>query len=303
MNTLKKISPALLISIVTLFVLILNIVLFTPRAIQSALESMEAKKVGWKENYKIMQELFKSEKFRESQKQSLQTAIQQMGWSTDSTNGNDNVNPPHGQPWHKEDGETPTEDKNIVKKISLDEIKKIRDDSIIMGNKNAKILIVEYSDLQCPFCKKHFEAGTLSNLVKKYDGKVAKTLRHFPLWFHQYAPKAAEGMECFANWNADKYFQYAWAIFAKDINSNWSDSIIFTVNKELWGNESEFKKCVESGKYTQRVSDQMSEWSKLFGVSGTPWNVIINTESGEYILVSWAYPITEFETIINKWIQ
>jgi hypothetical protein len=45
MNTLKKISPALLISIATLFVLILNIVLFTPLAIQSALENMEAKKV------------------------------------------------------------------------------------------------------------------------------------------------------------------------------------------------------------------------------------------------------------------
>ncbi len=301
MNTFKKISPVLLISIATLFVLILNIVVFTPLAIQSALENMEAKKVWGEENYKIMQELFESDKFKDSQKQSLQTAIQQMAWTANPTA--DTANPPHGQPWHKEDGETPTEDKNIIKKIPLDEVKKIRNDSIIMWDKNAKILIVEYSDLQCPFCKKHFEAGTLSSIVKKYDGKVAKTLRHFPLWFHQYAPKAAEGMECFANGDTDKYFQYAWAIFAKDINSNGSDTTIFTVNKELWGNESEFKKCIDSGKYTQRVSDQMAEWSKLFGVSGTPWNVIINTESGEYILVSGAYPISEFETIINKWIQ
>lgn len=290
-----------MVSIATLIVLILNIVIFTPFSIQSALQNLESIKVWWEENYAIMQELFASDEFRGSQKQSLENAKQQMlGWQANAAQGE--TNPPHGQPGHKEENEAPT-DSNVAKNISLDEIERIKDDSIIMGNKDAKILIVEYSDLQCPYCKKHFEAGTLNNIIAKYDGKVAKTIRHFPLWFHPYAPKAAEGMECFANGDADKYFKYAGAIFAKDINTNGSLTTIFEVNKELGGNDGAFKKCIESGKYTQRVADQLAEWSRLFGISGTPGNVLINTETGEFIVLAGAYPSSEFETVINKWLQ
>lgn len=306
MNTLKKTSPALLVSILTLIILVLNIVIFTPLSIQSALQKSEATKVGGEENYAIMQELFASNQFKSSQKKSLETAKQQMlGWQANPT-AQGGVNPPHGQPGHQEGNEAPTAqntDNNAIKKISLDEIKKIKDDSIIMGNKKAKILIVEYSDLQCPFCKRHFEAGTLNSIIAKYNGKVAKTIRHFPLWFHPYAPKAAEGMECFANGDADKYFKYAGAIFAKDINTNGSPTTIFEVNKELWGDQDGFKQCIESGKYTQRVADQLAEWSRLFGINGTPGNVIINTESGEFVVLAGAYPSSEFETVINKWVQ
>ncbi|HBB04186.1 TPA: hypothetical protein DCZ39_04825 [Patescibacteria group bacterium] len=52
------------------------------------------------------------------------------------------------------------------------------------------MLIVEYSDLQCPFCKRHFESKTLESIISKYNGNVAKTMRQFPLGFHQYAQKA-----------------------------------------------------------------------------------------------------------------
>lgn len=302
MDNFKKISPTLLVSSITLIMLVLNIVLFTPLSIQSALQKIEATKVWGEENYAIMQEIFASDAFKSNQKQSLETAKQQMvWWQANAPQGE--INPPHGQPGHKEDGDTTTSTVNAVQKISLDEIKKIKADAIIMGDKNAKILIVEYSDLQCPYCKRHFENGTLNTLVTKYNGKVAKTIRHFPLWFHQYAPKAAEAMECFANGDSEKYFAYAGAIFAKDINTNGSPTTIFEVNKELGGNEDAFKKCVESGKYTQRVADQMAEWTRLFGISGTPGNVLINTESGEFVVLAGAYPSSEFETVINKWLQ
>ena len=45
----------------------------------------------------------------------------------------------------------------------------------------------------------------------------------------------------------------------------------------------------------------MSEWSTLFWVTGTPWNVILNTESGEYVLVAGAYPTSEFEKTLDLW--
>jgi protein-disulfide isomerase len=188
---------------------------------------------------------------------------------------------------------------DAAKKISMDEVKKIKDSALLVGPKDAKILIVEYSEFQCPFCKRHHDNGTLKALVDKYPGKVAKTLKQFPLGFHQYAQKAGEAAYCFANGtDADKYYKFADGVFAKTLTS---DAVPFDVAKELGANEAEFKTCVDSGKFAQRVKDDMAEGQRLFGVTGTPGNVILNTESGEYVVVAGAYPASEFEKTLDLW--
>src|SRR3989338_11101801 len=66
----------------------------------------------------------------------------------------------------------------------------------LLGNPNAPIIMVEYSDLECPFCK--FFHKTMQSLMDVYgkDGKIAWVYRHFPLDIHPKAPKEAEATEC-----------------------------------------------------------------------------------------------------------
>ena len=59
--------------------------------------------------------------------------------------------------------------------------------------------------------------------------------------------------------------------------------------------------CIEESRYTQEVQDMMDQWNQLFWVNGTPWNVIVDRENGNYILVSGAYPVDEFVTAINEY--
>jgi protein-disulfide isomerase len=65
----------------------------------------------------------------------------------------------------------------------------IEKDGYILGNKNARITIIEYSDMLCPFCKRHYNAQTIENLVKKYPNDVNMVFRQMPLpQLHPTAP-------------------------------------------------------------------------------------------------------------------
>lgn len=287
---------SLSISVITLLLVAFN-TFWWDKSFTGALEEIEAMKVGGIENYQIVKKIYSSDAFKAQQKQSLEAAQKQMEWGS-----------PTAQAWNNNQAqqaptqaEAPTAEAPMTKKLTMDQVKKVLSSAIIKWPKNAKVVIVEYSDLQCPFCKRHSENGTLQSLIDKYPGKVAKTMKQFPLWFHQYAQKAWEWAYCFAQWDGEKLFKFTSAVFAKDLNSNGSPETIFTVNKELWWDENAFKTCLDSGKFAQQVKDDMTEWSTLFWVTGTPGNVILNTESGEYVVVAGAYPASEFEKTLDLW--
>jgi predicted DsbA family dithiol-disulfide isomerase len=72
---------------------------------------------------------------------------------------------------------------------------------------------------------------------------------------------------------------------------------------ELGVNESDLNTCIDEWRYTKAVEDMMNQWAKLFGVSGTPGNVIVDRETGKYEVVPGAYPADTFIEKINamKW--
>ena len=69
----------------------------------------------------------------------------------------------------------------------------------------------------------------------------------------------------------------------------------------LGTNKDALQACIEESRYTQAVNDMMNQGNQLFGVSGTPGNVIVDRETGNYILVSGAYPVDEFVNAINEY--
>ena len=64
----------------------------------------------------------------------------------------------------------------------------------VLGSKTARLALIEYSDMQCPFC--HRVHPTLQQMMKEYDGKIVWVYRHFPLSFHPNAVPLATGAEC-----------------------------------------------------------------------------------------------------------
>ena len=69
----------------------------------------------------------------------------------------------------------------------------------------------------------------------------------------------------------------------------------------LWTDETALQTCIDEWRYIQAVNDMMNQGNQLFGINGTPGNVIVDRETGNYILVSGAYPVDEFVNAINEY--
>ncbi len=181
--------------------------------------------------------------------------------------------------------------------LDKSKLQKIKDSSYIKWNKNAKITWIEYSDLECPFCAKLHNDKTSVDLIKKYWDKLNIIFNHFPLEFHWNAQIAAEALECTTEqkW-ADTFYSLIDKVYeAKDSSKTYLiDQAVI-----LWANKTNLEKCINDSKYTQKVKDQMKTWVDMFGISWTPWNVLINNDTWEYEILPWAYPKSSFETIID----
>ncbi|MFH1873757.1 MAG: thioredoxin domain-containing protein [Pseudomonadota bacterium] len=156
-----------------------------------------------------------------------------------------------------------------------------------MGPKDAKITLVEFSDYQCPFCKRVRE--TIWQLMDEYKDQVRYYFLDFPLSFHKQAQKAHEASRCAGD--QDKYFEYNKKIFNNQGNIAVTD--LKNYAKELNLNLDKFNKCLDSGKYAQVVQDSVEEGIRV-GVTGTP-AFFING-----IQLTGAQPITAFKDVIES---
>jgi protein-disulfide isomerase len=78
-----------------------------------------------------------------------------------------------------------------------DKIINLIEDEYVLGNEDARITIIEYSEFICPFCKRHYNDQTLENLVKKYPDDVNMIFKQFPIaQLHPTAPLGAQGAVC-----------------------------------------------------------------------------------------------------------
>jgi protein-disulfide isomerase len=169
----------------------------------------------------------------------------------------------------------------------------------IRGDKNAKIALVEYSDLECPFCKT-FHA-TAQKIVDEYKGKVMWVYRHYPLSFHVNAQKEAEASECVAELGGeDAFWKYIDAMYERTTSNGTGFALdkLGPLAAEMGVSEADFQKCLDSGKYAKMVKDQMDQGSKE-GVSGTPGNILLEVKTGKTQVIPGAVPFDQIKPMID----
>lgn len=167
----------------------------------------------------------------------------------------------------------------------------IRADESIRGTKGAPIVLVEYSDFECPFCTRGLK--TVNDLLKKYDGKIQFVYKHLPLSFHPNAMIASKYYEAIRMQNASKAFQFHDNIFLSQSKLKNGEKFLKAEAKRLGVNMSKLAKDIKSKDVEARIMADMAE-AKKFGIQGTP-GFIING-----IPVKGAYPVDHFVGIIEE---
>jgi protein-disulfide isomerase len=176
------------------------------------------------------------------------------------------------------------------------------DDDPIRGNPDAEITIVEFSDFQCPFCAR-FHSTTLPQIEQNYlsTGKVNFVYRDFPIQsIHPNALPAALASECADD--QGKFWEYHDKLFEnqrgwQDLDSQTGIDTFKGYAQELGMNMEEFDSCLDSGKYSQEVNNDLQD-GRNYGVTGTPGFFVGNEKIG-FTKITGAQPYSVFQRVLD----
>ncbi len=174
-----------------------------------------------------------------------------------------------------------------------------------IGSDSAPLVMIEYSDFQCPFCRRHYVA-THQDLVTKYvdTGKLQIIFKDFPLSFHPMAGPYANAARCAGE--QGKYVEMHDKIFDEQqiidptgatVNSVTNDDIKSWA-QELGLNTSTFNSCFDASKYQSNIDATFAEGSSV-GVSGTP-SFVLGKRSEKGQLIVGAQPAATFNAAIDS---
>ena len=158
---------------------------------------------------------------------------------------------------------------------SISDIVPVSPEDHIRGNPNAEIKVVEFSDLECPFCKRF--QPVMEQLLSAYGDKMAWVYRHDPI--AQLHPKAfheAVASECAAEQGGnDTFWKYIDGVFQVTPSNNQLDPAqLDVIAKNLGLDMQKFDSCLSSNRYDQKIQSQMSDALKT-GPQSTPYSVVI----------------------------
>lgn len=199
-------------------------------------------------------------------------------------------------------GRTSTKPSNTVAtapQTSLDSIKPIQPTDHVLGDPKAKVVIVEYSDTECPFCKNFH--STLSQIVADYKGQVAWVYRHFPV--HSKSVNEGEALECAAELGGNSAFwSYTSKVFEQtNSNDSLDPAALPQIAKDIGLDVTKFNTCLSSGKYEQKINQDRQDVISA-GAQGTPYSVIF--VSGQKIpITQGAIPYAGMKNIIDTAIK
>lgn len=189
---------------------------------------------------------------------------------------------------------------NTAPVVSADKIPPITNKDHIKGDKNATVVLIEYSDFECPFCKRFHP--TMQQAMDEYQGKVKWVYRHYPLPFHQNAQMEAEASECANEQGGNEAFwKYGDALYEKtsSTGTSFTKEQLVAMAGEQGLDTAKITECLDSGRMKKVVTDQMTGGQKA-GIEGTPGTFILNTATKKVELVPGALPYEDLKKSIEK---
>lgn len=174
-------------------------------------------------------------------------------------------------------------------------------DRPMRGSASAPVTIVEYSDFQCPYCKKG--SDTMEEVFSQYGDKVRLIFKHLPLESkHPNARRGSEYFEAIAMQDQAKAFEFKKLVFNNQNETYGSaseaDKLYLKLAKEAKADVARLQKDLKEKAdfITKRINADMDE-AQQNGIEGTP-GFLINGVS-----LKGAYPFPEFQKIIDEWLK
>jgi protein-disulfide isomerase len=185
------------------------------------------------------------------------------------------------------EGGEPTQEINIPPVTASDHI---------IGSSDAPIVLVEYSDFQCPFCARIHP--DIKKIVEESSGGVAWVYRHYPLdSLHPEATPAAIASECIAKQLGNEgFWKFADAMFADQSKMNAAQYVALA--GQFGANVQQFSACVASGEFDSLLASQSTD-AQTSGASGTPFTVVLNDEGKAAGAIPGALPYAQIKAVIN----
>ena len=181
-------------------------------------------------------------------------------------------------------------------------IKISEDNDPVIGDTDAPITIIEFSDFQCPFCAR-FHVQTLPTIMDEYinKGTVKLVFRDFPIQsIHPNAVPASVAAEC-AN-EQGKFEEMYDTLFEKQ--NEWNNQemskaldLFSQYASEMQLEQKEFDSCLKNGKYIEEIKKDLDD-GRAYGISGTPGFFIGNERIG-FVELKGAQPFESFKKVID----
>lgn len=176
----------------------------------------------------------------------------------------------------------------------------VRTGAPVLGNPEAEVTIVDFSDFQCTNCRR-FAMQTEPQIVKDYvdQGTASIVFKHFPV----FGPDSVTaGMASMCAHEQGKFWEFHDLLYANQgfENSGWANAD----NMKRFASETgldreQFDACLDSNKYEQYVRNDL-DLALSLGFPGTPSFIIMKSDGSEAEVVRGAQPYTSFKSVINK---
>lgn len=162
---------------------------------------------------------------------------------------------------------------------------------------SSDVVIVEYSDSDCPYCQRFH--NTMKEVMALSSVKVAWVYRHFPLSIHPNAENEAIALACVQKLGGNEAFwKYLDNIIDVTLSPEKSAAILTGFAKDEGINSSDFAKCIADPKIADMVSEQSTEAQSL-GAKGTPFSIVINTKTNAQAVIPGALPTEQVKQLID----
>ncbi|MBX2808162.1 MAG: DsbA family protein [Cellvibrionaceae bacterium] len=176
---------------------------------------------------------------------------------------------------------------------------KISGDDSVYGEENARFSLMEFSDLECPYCKRFHEVP--KKIVDISEGMVNWQWKHLPLQFHNPAAfKSAHAAECVANIQGNRAFwAYLDAVFNATRGNGQGVKDLAQLAVALGVDHEQFLACSSAGQFIDKINGDIA-LAKEHNITSTPVTLVIDNKTQKRVQLRGAQPAEAILSTIQR---